>query len=68
MPTYECPTCRRETSVAHKDDAPWRPFCSERCKLVDLGRWLDGTYNISEPLTPEQIENYREQNPPPPSK
>jgi endogenous inhibitor of DNA gyrase (YacG/DUF329 family) len=53
--------------VAHRDEAPYRPFCSERCKLVDLGRWLDGTYNISDPLTPEQVEFLRatQQNPPP---
>jgi len=25
---------------------PWRPFCSERCKLVDLTRWLDGVYRV----------------------
>ncbi|MPY86390.1 MAG: DNA gyrase inhibitor YacG [Luteitalea sp.] len=24
----------------------WRPFCSERCKLLDLSRWLDGSYRI----------------------
>jgi endogenous inhibitor of DNA gyrase (YacG/DUF329 family) len=24
----------------------WRPFCSERCKLADLGRWLSGEYRI----------------------
>jgi endogenous inhibitor of DNA gyrase (YacG/DUF329 family) len=27
-------------------DPAWRPFCSERCKLVDLGRWLSGAYRI----------------------
>ena len=25
---------------------PWRPFCSERCKLQDLARWADGTYRV----------------------
>jgi endogenous inhibitor of DNA gyrase (YacG/DUF329 family) len=36
-------------AVERKEDAPFRPFCSQRCKLVDLGRWLDGTYSVSEP-------------------
>ncbi len=36
--SIRCPTCSRaiEWSAAF----PWRPFCSERCKLVDLGAWL----------------------------
>lgn len=54
MPTFECPTCHRTISVARGEDAPYRPFCGERCKLVDLGRWLDGTYSISEPITPDE--------------
>jgi len=28
--------------VLWNDDFPWRPFCSERCKLVDLGAWASG--------------------------
>lgn len=27
-------------------DNPFRPFCSERCKLVDLGNWISGTYSV----------------------
>jgi len=39
----QCPTCQATT--------PWegnahRPFCSERCKLIDLGRWLREEYRI----------------------
>ena len=56
MPTHECPTCRMTITVAHDEDAPFRPFCCQRCKMVDLGRWLDGTYTISEPATPEDLE------------
>ncbi|MDJ0975806.1 MAG: DNA gyrase inhibitor YacG [Planctomycetota bacterium] len=37
-----CPTCE-EPSPA---DGPYRPFCSARCKWVDLGRWLDGDYVV----------------------
>ena len=49
MPTYTCPTCGKSITVTRKEEAPYRPFCCERCKLVDLGRWLDGTYVIHEP-------------------
>ena len=35
---YACPTCKRQ--IAWSSDFPWRPFCSERCKMVDLGAWL----------------------------
>ena len=33
-----CPTCKRE--IEWSAASPWRPFCSERCKMVDLGAWL----------------------------
>jgi uncharacterized protein len=35
---YACPTCKRP--IEWTADFPWRPFCSERCKMVDLGAWL----------------------------
>jgi uncharacterized protein len=35
----KCPTCARELAW---DGAPFRPFCSERCRLTDLGAWLTG--------------------------
>jgi endogenous inhibitor of DNA gyrase (YacG/DUF329 family) len=38
-----CPTCRRETTL---DGNPWRPFCSERCKVLDLAAWADERYRI----------------------
>jgi uncharacterized protein len=37
-PRVRCPTCQRE--LTWNADFPWRPFCSERCKMVDLGAWL----------------------------
>ena len=36
--TVKCPTCRRP--VEWSDQSPFRPFCSERCRLVDLGAWF----------------------------
>ena len=35
--TVQCPTCDRV--VEWNASSPWRPFCSERCKLIDLGAW-----------------------------
>jgi len=39
----KCPTCDKETEYAGN---PYRPFCSERCKLIDLGKWAGGDYRI----------------------
>jgi uncharacterized protein len=33
----KCPTCQRDLDW---ESAPFRPFCSERCRLIDLGAWL----------------------------
>ena len=38
-----CPICRKELSWS---DNPFRPFCSERCKLIDLGKWASGDYRV----------------------
>jgi endogenous inhibitor of DNA gyrase (YacG/DUF329 family) len=37
-PRVRCPTCKRE--LTWNDEFPWRPFCKERCKMVDLGAWF----------------------------
>jgi endogenous inhibitor of DNA gyrase (YacG/DUF329 family) len=42
----KCPICGKAFQVATLDDLPSFPFCSERCRLVDLGRWIDGDYAI----------------------
>jgi uncharacterized protein len=39
----KCPTCRREIDWA---SSPFRPFCSERCRLIDLGAWLTEKHAI----------------------
>jgi len=41
----KCPSCQR---YAQWEDNPWRPFCSERCKLADLGAWSAESYRIPE--------------------
>jgi len=46
-----CVHCRKRPV-----DARWRPFCSERCKLLDLAAWADGTYRVPG----EPVEDARE--------
>jgi len=41
-----CPTCHKDVPWAGN---PFRPFCSERCKLIDLDHWLSERYRISTP-------------------
>lgn len=44
MADPNCPICRQPVLLARKN--PTFPFCSDRCKLVDLGRWLSDSYRI----------------------
>ena len=39
-----CPTCGAK--VKWNENQPWRPFCSERCRLIDLGKWADEEHRI----------------------
>ncbi|HEY1789151.1 MAG TPA: DNA gyrase inhibitor YacG [Verrucomicrobiae bacterium] len=48
-----CPACKKKGDwLARK----YGPFCSSRCKLIDLGKWLGGEHAISEPLVAEHLE------------
>ena len=48
-----CPTCKTTVDRASSRHVP---FCSERCKLIDLGKWLDGSYAIpGEPASEEDL-------------
>ena len=47
---YHCPICRKPTDSDANADFP---FCSERCKLLDLGAWASEKYVISEPVIDE---------------
>ena len=44
MKTRECPHCG--APVRLDDSNPYRPFCSRRCKLIDLGDWIDESNRI----------------------
>jgi len=47
-----CPQCGRD--ALWSPDNPWRPFCSERCKQIDLGAWASGSYRIAGQPTDEE--------------
>jgi len=44
MTMVKCPGCGRETEYKGNE---FRPFCSERCKLLDFGAWADGKYALA---------------------
>jgi uncharacterized protein len=49
-----CPTCGQLVQPKDEDF----PFCSDRCRLIDLGKWATGAYKISSPvLDPEVLED-----------
>ena len=59
---HKCPVCSRVIDRALREQSRregFYPFCDSRCKLIDLGRWLDGNYRIISKLEPEvgEVEN-----------
>jgi len=60
----QCPICKKPVK---KTDSEF-PFCSERCRSVDLGKWASGAYVVSSPVTDgddeavESILRHREEN------
>jgi Uncharacterized protein conserved in bacteria len=50
-----CPACRKKGDWFSGD---YGPFCSKRCKLIDLGKWLNEEHLISDPLRAEHLEPY----------
>ncbi|MDR0250728.1 MAG: DNA gyrase inhibitor YacG [Burkholderiales bacterium] len=56
--TVACPQCG--ASVAWTSTSRWKPFCSERCKLLDLGAWANESYRVASTETTadtSEIEN-----------
>ncbi len=49
----KCPTCNRNVPA---DAEKWVPFCTERCRLADLGKWLDGGYRIGTPVSEDDLD------------
>jgi endogenous inhibitor of DNA gyrase (YacG/DUF329 family) len=44
-----CPICKKKL-----DETAVKPFCSERCRLIDLGNWLGGNYRVPDPATDQR--------------
>ena len=51
-----CPICRKKVEL----NAPYMPFCSDRCRILDLANWADGKYVI--PGLPEEDEGFPQQS------
>jgi uncharacterized protein len=50
MPLVKCPKCGKMVEYSGNE---FRPFCSERCKMVDLGAWIDEEYSL--PAEPSEL-------------
>ena len=63
-----CPQCGK--SVEYRIDNPSRPFCSPRCKLIDLGAWAEERYAIAGPTAMSEesgLEEFKEAKREPPA-
>ena len=58
MPKIKCRHCDKELIYEFINDIPTFPFCSERCKLIDLGLWLSEERRIEEPIANGNGEKY----------
>ena len=57
QPTVSCPTCQKP--VLWNENSPYRPFCRQRCKMIDLGTWADESYRIpSQEEAPPQMGDH----------
>lgn len=48
----QCPICRKPVQISD----PFMPFCSDRCRILDLGNWASEKYVISEPVLLEDFQ------------
>ena len=56
----KCPNCGKEIEDSKQ---PYRPFCSERCKLIDLGKWISGEYRVPAVDKDDNSEENSKKNP-----
>lgn len=52
---YKCALCKKEYVRSNDKTKDYFPFCSERCRLMDLGSWLKEEYVTSRPLKEEEL-------------
>ena len=57
MPLVKCPTCEKMTEYSGNE---FRPFCSERCKLIDFGAWADEEFALPTEHSELSEEDIRE--------
>ena len=50
-----CPVCKKAEA---ETGSKFFPFCSERCKMADLGHWMSGSYKISRSLHPQDLDSF----------
>ena len=55
----KCPECGKPTEYSTTNE--YRPFCSNRCKLIDLGEWIEGKYGIESEETDYRLESIQEE-------
>jgi endogenous inhibitor of DNA gyrase (YacG/DUF329 family) len=60
---FRCPMCK--TILPHADVSTF-PFCSDRCRLLDLNNWMEGNYTTSRPIDPTDNLEELPRTPPPP--
>ncbi|MCP4868161.1 MAG: DNA gyrase inhibitor YacG [Proteobacteria bacterium] len=58
--TLLCPSCKKVVPMEAAVRPPAFPFCSDRCKLSDLGRWFEEDYALPQPLGPDDHEAIEE--------
>ena len=51
MKTVPCPRCGAQ--APYSPENRWRPFCSERCRVIDLGAWASEACRVPVPLDPQ---------------
>lgn len=51
-----CPSCKAVVPSSAKLRSKAFPFCSDRCRAVDLGRWFGGEYTVPQPIGPDDHE------------
>ena len=59
----KCPICGKLLTPSAAETSPCFPFCSVRCKQVDLYRWTEGKYAITEPLSPDDLPPVEDSDP-----
>ncbi|PCI60244.1 MAG: DNA gyrase inhibitor YacG [Methylophilaceae bacterium] len=56
MKQVPCPNCKTLSEFSPQN--PYRPFCSQRCKMIDLGEWAKENYKIPDKTPPKDIDEF----------